>query len=40
MLNGDDVWLGVRVGCGSAMLYIHQMSRVNSHNNFVMNTAA
>jgi len=32
-------WLGLRVGGRLALLYIHQMNRVNSRNDLVMMTA-
>ena len=32
-------WLGLRVGDRLALLYIHQMNRVNSRNDLVMMTA-
>ena len=31
------MWLGLRVGGRLALLYIHQMNRVNSRNDLVMN---
>ena len=33
------MWLGLRVGGLLALLYIHQMNRVNSRNDLVMMTA-
>ena len=33
------VWLGLWVGGRLALLYIHQMNRVNSRNDLVMMTA-
>jgi len=33
------MWLGLRVGGRLALLYIHQMNRVNSRNDLVMMTA-
>ena len=33
------MWLGLRVGGPLALLYIHQMNRVNSRNDLVMMTA-
>jgi len=38
-LAAQVMWLGLRVGGHLALLYIHQMNRVNSRNDLVMMTA-
>ena len=38
-LTAQVMWLGLRVGGRLALLYIHQMNRVNSRNDPVMMTA-
>jgi len=38
-LAAQVMWLGLRVGGGLALFYIHQMNRVNSRNDLVMMTA-
>ena len=38
-LAAQVMWLGLRVGGRLALLYIHQMNRVNSRNDLVMTTA-
>ena len=39
VLAAQVMWLGLRVGGRLALLYIHQMNRVNSRNDLVMMTA-
>jgi len=38
-LTAQVMWLGLRVGGRLALLYIHQVNRVNSRNDLVMMTA-
>jgi len=38
-LTAQVRWLGLRVSGRLALLYIHQMNRVNSRNDLVMMTA-
>ena len=35
-LTAQVTWLGLRVGGRLAVFYIHQMNRVNSHNDLVV----
>jgi len=35
-LTAQVRWLGLRVGGHLALFYIHQMNRVNSHNDLVV----
>jgi len=38
-LAAQVMWLGLRVGGRLALLYMHQMNRVNSRSDLVMMTA-
>jgi len=37
--DSQPIWIGLRVGGRLALLYIHQMNRVNNRNDLVMMTA-